>query len=745
MSVFLTNKKTLVYFVPLFLIFFPINKKYGLNGFPFEGKLEVVLFIICLCLPFLIKQSDLNAEKYFRLIILLTFIFLLIQMFSNNDDYNACYKTEFTPTSNFEMNFNTADSCQFSFDKPFDKSITRNDYFLNFNQNPENNKSIEYTNWNLYFLNQTGFNFYEKSFYGGSNDLDIPIHWISKDDKYSRVTYNEYVEIKKIEEVREYEYGFTNLILPIEPSRSWLSFGVNWSSESYNKYREQMKISYVGEVTVTVNGEEINLEPSYTKSKSHILLVPVGAEVEFDYFYRFNGLINSIPSIPYASFNLTDLDDNYINIYESNTSRIFELISSFIFLSIILLIFYFIYSKNRILGLNFIIGLVGILFLEFLSNSYADIIEILVILSVITFIAIKQEYKVQNFLSSILIISISSVKNLNLNNNVLYSLGGSDPLKYESWSQQIVFLQSLQGGEDIYLYQPGYRYLLSVFHLFFGDSHLSIVIFFRFIIVFLLFSIFLKLFKKYNEQVYFLGFNFLLTYIFLSTYSSKLNLFSSLSEWPTWILGLIFLNIFLKLEFSSKNLYAMYFLLGACFFIRENQFPGIIYLVFLIFLLSKNKKIFFKPLAIFTFFLLLPFLHNFIYGGEFVLEKNIFRSDVFYLSPIDLLLNFSAVYEKFLFQLNYLIANPLNDGVRLMSGKIFPITVSLIILQFLFVFAKRDKNLTNFLYFIIPFAFLGPHLFYQVHTYFPRHIIQGYLFMIASTILINLNSKNTVH
>ena len=352
----------------------------------------------------------------------LTFIFFLIQIFSDNDDYHACYKTEFTPISNFEMNFNIADNCQFSFDQPFDKTITRNDYFLNFNQNPENNKSIEYTNWNLFFLNQTGFNFYEKSLYGGSNDLDIPIHWILKDDKYSRVSYNEYIEIKKKDDVREYEYGFTNLILPIEPSRSWLSFGVNWSSDSYNKFREQMKISYVGEVKVTVNGDEINLEPSYTKSKSHILLLPVGAEVEFDYFYRFSGLINSIPSIPYASFNLTDLDNNPINIYESNISRVFDLISSFIFLSIILLIFYFIYSKNRILGLNFTFGIVGILFLEFLPNSYADIVEILLILSVIIFVAIKKEYKVQNFLSSILIISISSVKNLNLNNNVLYSL-----------------------------------------------------------------------------------------------------------------------------------------------------------------------------------------------------------------------------------------------------------------------------------------------------------------------------------
>ena len=744
MSLFLTNKKNLIYFVPLFLIFFPINKKYGLNGFPFEGKLEVVLFIIFLCMPFLIKQTGSMSEKHFRLIMFFTFIFFLIQIFSDNDDYNACYKTEFTPTSNFEMNFNTADSCQFSFDKPFDKSITRSDYFLNFNQDPKNNKSIEYTNWNLYFLNQTGFNFYEKSFYGGSNDLDIPIHWISKDDNYSRVTYNEYVEIKKKEDVQEYEYGFTNLILPIEPSRSWLSFGVNWSSESYNEFREQMKISYVGEVTVTVNGEEINLEPSYTKSKSHILLVPVGAEVEFDYFYRFNGLINSIPSIPYASFNLTDLDDNPINIYESTTSRIFDLISSIIFLSIILLNFYFIYSKNRILGLNFIIGLVGILFLEFLPNSYADIVEILLILSAVTFIAIKQEYKVQNFLPSILIISILSVKNLNLNNNVLYSLGGSDPLKYESWSQQIVFLQSLQGGEDIYLYQPGYRYLLSLFHLFFGDSHLSIVIFFRFIIVFLLFSIFLKLFKKYNEQVYFLGFNFILTYVFLSTYSSKLNLFSSLSEWPTWIIGLIIIRLLLSKDYDSKNLYLMSFLLGTCFLIRENQLPGLLYLIFLIIYLKKDKKSFIKLLSFFPVFIFLPFLHNFIYGGKFVLNQDVFISGYFYLSPLDLLFKFNEVSDKLIFQLNYLLANPLSDGVRVMSGKIFPLTISVIIIQWIFFFILKNKNLQNLFYFLIPLSFLGPHIFYQVHTYFPRHIIQGYLFMITSTLLINLTSTNKI-
>ena len=188
----------------------------------------------------------------------------------------------------------------------------------------------------------------------------------------------------------------------------------------------------------------------------------------------------------------------------------------------------------------------------------------------------------------------------------------------------------------------------------------------------------------------------------------------------------------------------MCFLLGACFLIRENQFPGLFYLVILMFFLKEKNQKFFKPISIFGFFLLIPFLHNLIYGGEFVLNQDVFISGYYYLSPRDLLFNFQSVYETFLFQLNFLIANPLNDSVRLLSGRIFPFTVSVIIVQFLFIFAIRLKNVTNLMYFIIPFAFLGPHLFYQVHTYFPRHIIQGYLFMLASTMLINLNNKNSI-
>tara|TARA_B100001094_G_C18039443_1_gene724249 strand:+ start:18 stop:584 length:567 start_codon:yes stop_codon:yes gene_type:complete len=188
----------------------------------------------------------------------------------------------------------------------------------------------------------------------------------------------------------------------------------------------------------------------------------------------------------------------------------------------------------------------------------------------------------------------------------------------------------------------------------------------------------------------------------------------------------------------------MSFLLGTCFLIRENQLPGLLYLIFLIIYLKKDKKSFIQLLPIFSVFIFLPFLHNFIYGGKFVLNQDVFISGYYYLSPLDLLFKFNEVSDKLIFQLNYLLANPLSDGVRVMSGKIFPLTISVIIIQWIFFFILKNKNLQNLFYFLIPLSFLGPHIFYQVHTYFPRHIIQGYLFMITSTLLINLTSTNKI-
>ena len=112
-----------------------------------------------------------------------------------------------------------------------------------------------------------------------------------------------------------------------------------------------------------------------------------------------------------------------------------------------------------------------------------------------------------------------------------------------------------------------------------------------------------------------------------------------------------------------------------------------------------------------------------------------------YLSPSDILFNFSNIKDQLAFQLNFLVSNPLYSQVLVMAGKVLPVTIIYIIFQWLLIFIKNKKNLLNTAVFLIPLSFLSPHIFYQVHTYFPRHIMMGYLFMIIATIFINSERK----
>ena len=51
------------------------------------------------------------------------------------------------------------------------------------------------------------------------------MYWINRDNSFERVSYN---FISENESIDLYDYGFTNIIQPLEPSRTWLSFAVNW-------------------------------------------------------------------------------------------------------------------------------------------------------------------------------------------------------------------------------------------------------------------------------------------------------------------------------------------------------------------------------------------------------------------------------------------------------------------------------------------------------------------------------------
>ena len=109
--------------------------------------------------------------------------------------------------------------------------------------------------------------------------------------------------------------------------------------------------------------------------------------------------------------------------------------------------------------------------------------------------------------------------------------------------------------------------------------------------------------------------------------------------------------------------------------------------------------------------------------------------------------NFSDISEKLLFQLNYLFANPLYQGVSSMAGKIFPIFINFIILQWIYflirnLISKEKLSVEKLMFIIFSIGFLSPHIFIK-YTPIPRHIIQGYFFMVVSTLY--LASKNKIY
>ena len=96
-------------------------------------------------------------------------------------------------------------------------------------------------------------------------------------------------------------------------------------------------------------------------------------------------------------------------------------------------LYLFSYNKKSInIALNLIAVIFGIYFVNTIPSSYVDIFEILLIIFSIYLISRRKIIKLKNHVSIVTLLAYSSIQNLNLSNQVLYVLGGSDPLKYES-------------------------------------------------------------------------------------------------------------------------------------------------------------------------------------------------------------------------------------------------------------------------------------------------------------------------
>lgn len=201
---------------------------------------------------------------------------------------------------------------------------------------------------------------------------------------------------------------------------------------------------------------------------------------------------------------------------------------------------------------------------------------------------------------------------------VLYRPGGDDWLTYQAFAFQIFGSHSLQGGESVFYYQPGFRYLVFVQHLLLGEGDAVPAITALVVLLGSVFVVTRYLVGRRDLSVGAVAICGLagagLLLVFLSAPIRDLVLVGA-SEWPTWLLipaGLWLL--FSRMSVLKWSMGAA--ALGSAVLMRPNQLIGVVVLICL-FVLANARLHRARSAAVvglFVAILLLPALHNAWYG-----------------------------------------------------------------------------------------------------------------------------------
>ena len=727
------SKLKCVYVISLILLNTINVPLLNFSGWPVNNNFQMLLSIFLLYKLFIKEENKIN-ENYFKFFII-TALFLFVFNFIKyeNSYYQSCYKTDLTSFSNFDNIFINNNECQFSFDN-LRNNYTRKNYKINhYSVSQDLGTGIEFTNWNLHFFNQTGFNFYDKEFYSGSSDSSISYWWgvDTFDNPIGPLTLSEYQQGIEDKSIKKFNYGFGLNEVQKEPSRSWLPFSLEIYNNSKTNHDNLIIFKYVGELSVRIDEDIYNFQNKYSSIGEVELFIPANKQVTINYIYRYSAPIGNHPGAPYATLQILDKNYEPVNIYERNLLSFDEMLIFLLFVILIFTAFMYDTQKKEAQFLLFF----GVLFLA-IFYLFPDRVQGLAffILSIFGYIfLINKKIPKNTFLTLTIFLNLTFLNVFNNFNSTKYTYGGGDALKYESWAQEIILQKSLRAGEDIFFYMPGYRYLLSILRSLFGDTHSNIVLLYSVVVLFLIFKLLEN--KSIFDNNYFYKFIFSISiYVVMFSFSVMSNVLESYSEWPTWLILLTFICFFKKTD--NKKLLLIPFLL---FFFRPNQLGGALFIL-LILLFSSYKKFQWKDFVLPILLSIFPFVHNLYYGGVFTFNKDPLESGSYYITPMELFNHLFLIEksEMVIFHLNYLFGNRFNESVYILGGPIFITLINVFLILFvfsaIFLILKRKLTLISFLEHSAVGGFLLVHLIYQVHTYYPRHIVVGYIMLIFVTI-----------
>ncbi len=581
-----------------------------------------------------------------------------------------------------------------------------------------------------------------------------------------------------------------NYYLPDEPSRGRLPLEATWEADIDPSEPTTLTLAYVGEGSVTIDETTQELEEAYEATGEATIELQPGAEA-LTIAYRWDEEVTAAEEStePYAFASLTDDSGEP---FAPSSGRMPGLVLDLVIALVLVAI-----AAGIVAALMPVaFALAGIAVFGVLAFAQPDFLVLplgvwLIAVALAWMVCLAVPLRIERthvlalgLIAVVVLIVAREVEAIGSFGSVIYRAGGSDFLTYENDARTMLTTGSLRGGDDVFIYSPGYRYVLFLLHGLFGEadvlptgvSILLLVVGAVACAAALVRSVGLPQAvldrlrpllvveprpKKRKPSERAPRTDDLITIptvivaaLLVATSASDAiatMIRSPLSEAPTWIvLPAAFTLMFLSAR--PGHWLAGGALIGVAATIRSEQVPALAVLL-LAFVLkrlatrpeeSTSRLTVLAPVAVAVVVAALPGVHNLYYGDELRFLPNTPQLPVnFPLAVGDLpsVFSDSEVRATFVSQVKgvlYVEADPVIDPATYPGG-ILPVTIHFVQLAWLFVVVMMVRSWSRFawhdrLLVALPAAYLIPHVFIQVYVYYPRHIIAGYLAMAIASL-----------
>ena len=474
--------------------------------------------------------------------------------------------------------------------------------------------------------------------------------------------------------------------LPIQARwRGWVEADEPWV----------LRLDYVGELRVTIGGRTPVFPPRYLSSETVTMAVEAGRHA-LDVIYAFDDSSHDARNGPYARVRLC--------------------------------------RSETISDTCHPLPLGRVAWPARLAGWAVDLLVVL--LSIPLGLAYWRSGRLRRLVGAYLFLAASmtlaTVVQLGPPGHVRLRTGGSDWLTSEGQAQSILETWSLRGGEDVFYSQPAFRYIRFLEHLILGDGDPFILATARLALGFaaLWVSIGFVPARRTPGQLlaWLLASVLLFLWIFVPP-SVRGLVWAGASEYPTWICLLAAWPLLLRPGQATSWLVGSV-LIGVAFITRTNQLFGLAGLLVAALLLRVDLTARWRWLGVLATLVIasLPLAHNLYFGGEAVLlTTSAFIPNQIRASPGVWADAFSDAEARRLVvtQLRWLLVLEGPTHLRWIARG----AQLLWLVSVAGLLAGNRRPPGVYLLAAVPALYLGVHLFYDVTSYFPRHVVAGHLAM----------------